>query len=99
VSSESTRIAYEILAYLIEHPDSSDTVDGIIEWWLLERKIEYQTAQVKEALIDLVDKGWLVEDKRMNSRTHYRLNQHKHGEIRTLLNQQSYAMGRTHGSG
>jgi len=99
VPFESAHIGYEILAYLAEHPDSSDTVEGIIEWWLLEHKIEYQSAQVKEALIDLVAKGLIVEDKRMNSRTRYRLNQHKHGEIRVLLDQQSYDMGRTRGSG
>ncbi len=86
---ESSQIGYEILAYLAERPDSSDTVEGIVQWWLLERKIEYQTAQVKEALIDLVAKGLIIEDKRMNSRTHYRLNQHKHGEIQVLLKQSS----------
>lgn len=84
---EGSRISYEILAYLAEHPDSSDTVEGIVQWWLLERKIECQTAQVKEALIDLVKKELLVEDPRQNSRIHYRLNPGKYEEIQTLIDQ------------
>jgi len=31
----------EILAYLADHPDAQDTLAGIFEWWLLERKITY----------------------------------------------------------
>lgn len=96
---EGLRIEYEILSYLTEHPDSGDTIEGIVQWWLVERKIEYQTAQVKEALMDLVAAGLLIEDKRMNSRVRYRLNNHRHGEIQALLDQRSYDIGRTHGSG
>lgn len=99
MSSESSRISYEILAYLAEHPDSSDTVEGIVQWWLLERKIECQTTNVKKALTELVAKGLILEQRRENARTRYRLNQHKHGEIQALLNEKSYDISRTHGSG
>lgn len=92
MSSESSRIGYEILAYLAEHPDSSDTLEGIVQWWLLERKIVYQTANVKKALAELIARKLVVEDTRPNSRMHYRLNQGKHQEIQTLLEQRSDAM-------
>jgi hypothetical protein len=29
-----TEIAREILAYLLDHPDAQDTLDGISQWWV-----------------------------------------------------------------
>ena len=83
--TEESQIGYEILAYLADHPDSGDTLEGIVEWWLLERKIEHQIANVKEALAELVAKGWVLEYKTRDARIHYRINQRKQGEIQTLL--------------
>ena len=51
------QISNEVLAYLVEHPDAQDTLEGILEWWLLERQIKFQTARVKEVLSELVAKG------------------------------------------
>lgn len=84
VTNES-HIGYEILAYLAEHQDSGDTLEGIVQWWLLERRIENQTAKVNEALAELVAKGWVLEYKGRDARTHYRINQTKHGEIQEIL--------------
>ncbi len=86
-SEEKSEIIYEILAYLVDHPDSGDTLEGIVEWWLLERKIKRQTANVKEALTELVTKGWVLEYKGRDARTYYRLNRRKHEEIQALLKQ------------
>jgi hypothetical protein len=27
---------YEILEYLLRNPDAGNTIEGIVEWWLLE---------------------------------------------------------------
>lgn len=62
-------------------------LEGIVEWWLLERKIKRQTANVKEALAELVAKGLVLEYKGVDSQTHYRINQDKYGEIQALLKQ------------
>lgn len=86
-TNEKSRIACEILTYLAEHPDSSDTLEGILEWWLLERKIKYQVRSVKEALAELVTKGLVLEYKGRNAHTYYRLNRRKHKEIQALLKQ------------
>lgn len=86
-TNEKSSIAYEILTYLANHPDSSDTLDGIVEWWLLERKIKHQVAKVKEALADLVAKGWVLEYKWRDARTHFRINLRKHGEIEAFFKQ------------
>ena len=87
MSLESSHIGDEILAYLYEHPDSSDTVEGITQWWLLECKIECQSAKVKKALNELVENEYVIEDKKRNSQIHYRLNQQKEREIQAILNQ------------
>ncbi len=78
-------VAGEILAYLAEHPDAQDTVEGIVEWWLLEQKIKRQMTQVKDALTELVAQGLVLEDKGKDGRIHYRMNRRKSGEIRALL--------------
>jgi hypothetical protein len=80
-------IGLQILAYLAEHPEAQDTVDGIVEWWLLERQITYQIIRVKEALSELVAKGWILENKAMDSQVHYRVNQNRYEEVRELFKQ------------
>ena len=74
---QRSEIASEILAYLAEHPDAQDTLDGIAQWWLVERKIRCQTSAVEEALADLVAKGLLVEVKRQYSIPLYRARRRK----------------------
>ena len=78
-------IAHEILAYLAEHPDAQDTLDGIVRWWLLEQKIKFQTNMVRDAIAELVAKGLLLETKTRDSQIHYRTNQSKSHEIKKLL--------------
>ena len=69
---QKSEIISEILAYLIEHPDAQDTLDGVAQWWLLEREIRCQTRAVEEALSELVANGLLVEVKRHYSTPLYR---------------------------
>ena len=88
INDESkTKIGNEILAYLVDHPNARDTLEGIVEWWLLERKIEFVTASVKEALSELVAKGLILEKKGPDSQIHYRINQSKYKEIQELFKQ------------
>jgi Fe2+ or Zn2+ uptake regulation protein len=85
---EKSELVYEILTYLAEHPDSNDTIEGIVQWWLLERRIEYAIAKVKDALAELVAQGLVLENEGKDSRVHYRINRHKRGEIQALLKKQ-----------
>ena len=82
-----SQIGNEILAYLVENPKAQDTLEGIVEWWLLEREIKFETARVKEALSDLVAEGLILEKKGSNSQIHYRINQSKYKEIQALFKQ------------
>jgi hypothetical protein len=86
---EVSKVAYEILAYLFEHPHSRDTAQGIMEWWLLEQRIKFQMKKVKEALSELASKELVVEYKGRDLLTHYRINKNKSREIKTFLKQES----------
>lgn len=76
---------HQILAYLVEHPEAQDTVDGIVEWWLLERTIKFQKTQIIKAISELVGKGLVIENKGKDLQTHYRINQNKFEEIQKLI--------------
>jgi hypothetical protein len=84
-----SRIARDILAYLVEHSDAQDTLDGIIQWWLPERELMYRLALVREAIGELVENGWVITRTRHNSRTYYQINEEKKSEIEAFLKQQS----------
>lgn len=73
MSSEET--AAEILEYLHRYPDAQDTYEGILQWWLLERRVQRGTVEVEAALRQLVAAGHLRERRGPDGRIHYRLNQ------------------------
>ena len=83
--TDKSQIGNEILAYLADHPKAQDTLEGIVDWWLLERAIKFQEAQVKKALAELVDKGWVIEQTGKDSKIHYRLNQSRFEEIKKFV--------------
>ena len=80
-----SRIAGEILAYLIEHPDAQDTLDGIVQWWLPECELRYRVALVREAIQELAENGRVIPCTRENSQTYYRINEEKRAEIEEFV--------------
>lgn len=58
--------AQRILDYLRDHPLAQDSMEGIAEWWLLERKIREAAADVGKALSELAARGLISERKRLN---------------------------------
>lgn len=67
-----SRVASEILAYLKSHPGARDSLEGIAEWWLLERRILQEMQDVKKALGELVTKG-LIEEMPAGDSLQYRM--------------------------
>lgn len=74
---DKSRIAREILSYLSAYHDAQDTLDGIVQWWLRERKSDQHATLVKEVLGDLVTQG-LIEKIRVEGQTPYYRIQSKH---------------------
>ena len=85
VTPRRSSIFYEILGYLADHPQAQDTVEGIVEWWLLEQHIQRATPQVKAVLQQLVAEGLVIARQGAGGRTCYRVNQEKLRDIRRLL--------------
>ena len=85
-SPRTADIAQDILAYLAAHPEAQDTMEGIVEWWLLEQEIRRSTALVNAALAELISQGLVLERRGRDGRIHYRINRHKAVRIRALLN-------------
>lgn len=50
-------LARDIAAYLREHPEAADSVDGIAQWWLQRQRYRIAVDRVKEALHRLEEQG------------------------------------------
>ena len=84
-----SEISQEILRYLREQPDASDTLEGIAEWWLLSQRITYEMKRVRTAVSELLEEGWIIEIKGENSTTRYRLDPKKHGRGKSCISKAS----------
>jgi hypothetical protein len=87
-TAAKSQVVHEILVYLAEHPEAQDTLEGIVEWWLMEQQIKWGIVRVKEALAELVAQRLILERKGKDGRIHYRVNQREHGRIKVLLKEQ-----------
>jgi hypothetical protein len=82
---EQRDVCYFILSYLTRHPDAGDTFDGIVEWWLLEQRIRFETRNVSEAVARLVAEELILEHVGPDSRVTYRVNRTREQAIRNML--------------
>ena len=82
---EQREVCYYILAYLSDNPDAGDTFDGIVEWWLLDQRIKFETRNVSAAVSRLVSEGLIVQQEEADSRVIYRVNRTRENAIRTIL--------------
>lgn len=78
-------IARDILSYLAEHPQAQDSLEGIMQWWLLEREIRRWTVSVRIGLAELVSEGLILERKVTGGKLLYRINRRKLKQIRAFL--------------
>lgn len=77
--------AHDILSYLLEHPNAQDTLEGVAEWWCLERSIQRRVNEVQDAMDDLVAKDFVIPKKGRDLIVRYRVNHNKLREIMDVL--------------
>ena len=82
---ETQETAHKILAYLMDNPNAQDTLEGILDWWLLQQDLQRNIALVRKALDELLDKKFLLERKGTNKQKYYQVNHEKLTEIATLI--------------
>ncbi len=78
-------IAREILAYLAENPDASDTAEGIADWWLPAGATTPPRAGIEQVLAELTATGWLSESRGRDARLRYRLAPQRAAALAALL--------------
>jgi hypothetical protein len=82
-------VASYILAYLAEHPEARDGLEGIMDWWLLEQRIRYETRVVKEALSELVKNRLIIEERADRMPPVYHVNPERVDEVKELTGRPS----------
>lgn len=70
---EINSIAAEIMTYLHRRPMASDSLDGIIHWWLVQQAIVKNKKLVEQALDQLAQEGKVVKRTGSNSEAIYSL--------------------------
>jgi hypothetical protein len=60
-------------------------LDGIVDWWLLDRHVANEAAAVQAVLEELTARGFVLQRRTADGRTRYRINREKHEEIQTVL--------------
>jgi hypothetical protein len=67
-----------VLGYLAEHPDASDTLEGIAEWWIMRQRTRVEVTKLAKVLRHLTESSLLerIED---GDNTRYRLKVNERG--------------------
>jgi hypothetical protein len=78
-------IAKLILIHILTHPQSKDTFEGILDWWIRLQNLNLRAAEVKGSLDWLIVSDILVETRINNSKMIYSVNQEKLPRIRELF--------------
>jgi hypothetical protein len=82
-------LTLQLLDYWIRHPEAQGTVEAIVEWWLLEQRIQQAAEEVQSVLDELVAQDFVVERRQTDGRVCYRLNCEKVDEVRAWLGSRS----------
>jgi hypothetical protein len=79
------RVERLILAYLARNPTAEDTVDGILQWWLVHQEIRFRMREVEAALAELTYRGFVIQKIGEDLSVRYRINPNEYEEIQSSL--------------
>ena len=80
---ERWRAIRQISAYLLQHPDAKDSIEGISKWWLSGQQPKEE--EIQKALDFLVTTGWMTEWATPGCKTIYHVNKMSLPEIKGFL--------------
>jgi hypothetical protein len=83
-----SQVALSILDYLCKHPDAQDTLAGIAQWWLTDEPVKTRTVTIKEALDELIAKGFVLAHKGQDSQIRFGVNDQRLKDIEDLLKEE-----------
>jgi hypothetical protein len=83
--SDEASITREILSYLLTHRKAEDTIEGIVDWWLLEERIRYRTKVVQTVLDKLVEERFVLVRRSTDEKIRYGINDQKIDEIHEII--------------
>jgi hypothetical protein len=66
-------LAREILDYLARHPDAQDTIDGIVQWWVLDSCIRSWASKIAKTVAQLVEQGFLEKKNSSDGKIFYHI--------------------------
>ena len=76
-------IVRELVQLLIR--GTKDTLEGLVQWRLPEQRIARETMLVRQALDELIARGWVQTSTGRDGRTYYSVNPKRLAEIRSCL--------------
>jgi hypothetical protein len=65
-------LSAEIRAYLDAHPEAADTLDGIVQWWIVHQRFLRGVQAAGRALDELVAQGVLEKIRTADGRDIFR---------------------------
>ena len=71
--SDLLHLADAIRHYLAKHPDAADTLEGVVNWWLVRQRYENAVTRVSRALELLVEQGELTKIQHRGSPPIYKI--------------------------
>jgi hypothetical protein len=87
---EKQLLVFEILSYLLDNPQASDTLEGITRFWIIRHRVDLAIQNVEGAVKELVDQGVLEERVVQTAnagvtKLNYRLNPERTRDIEDIL--------------
>jgi hypothetical protein len=80
-SAKEQQTGWEILRYLMKHPEAKDTIEGIAKWWIERERRQPTLKEVERALSFLLSKDLILQTQRKGLPPYYGLNPQKLEEI------------------
>jgi hypothetical protein len=68
------RVEELVLSYLSRNPTAEDTVEGILQWWLVSEEVHFRMQEIETALAELIRRGVVIQSVGEDSRVRYRIN-------------------------